>query len=998
VEPTENTGNSLPVFVQTGDSSTPSAELFTDPVCQMKVGKEDAIDHLAYKGHTYYFCHVNCIVRFNRNPDQYAVAHEPHADGVALLDEESESMAEEPVLEVEELTPESVPQVTKSEESAAKSEGQQPKSGEPEPEPEKLEPEPEESSPEPETLELKPEESSPEPEAPEPKPEESSPEPETPEPKPEQSSPEPETPEPKPEESSPEPETPEPKPEQSSPEPETPEPKPEQSSPEPETPEPKPEESSPEPETPEPKPEESSPEPDKLEQKPERPSPEPEKLEQAARPQYTCPMHPQILADLPGPCPLCGMALELLEPTLALEDDTELRDMERRFQLAIPLTMSVFLCGLPDMLGLPAEQLISGFTPPMVNFAQLVLTSPVIWLAAPFFGRAMDSFKNRSWNMFTLIGSGVAITYLYSLVASLAPASIPSGFDMHDGVPFTYFEPAAVITTLALLGQVLELKARKQTGLAIRELLHLTPEVAHFVKLDGNEIDINIGDLAIKDKLRVRPGENIPTDGIVLDGRSAVDESMVTGESNLVDKSSGDTVIGGTTNQAGCLTMVATQVGKDTLVARIVKLVAGAQRSRAPVQQQVDKITRFFVPAVAIVALVTFIAWAAWGPPPVLKYALLNAIAVLIIACPCALGLATPMSVMVAMGRGAKAGVLIRDAQALEKLSSVKLLVVDKTGTLTEGRPTVSKVICLGKWAEGQIMMLAAAVEAGSEHPLARAFVEHADSRDLADCKATDFFYQPGGGVTANADGHSLVIGSARFLREVLTTGKADLEKALSRVADQVEAMTRDGITPVMVACDGDLAAVVALSDKVRPSAKATVDELKLLGIKVHMLTGDKEATARYVAEQLGITDVTAEVSPMQKHDFIVQLQKTAEPGTVAMAGDGINDAPALAQAAVGIAMGSGTNIAIESADIVLAHGDLSGILRAVRLSQAMKANIKQNLILAFGYNVLAVPVAAGVLYPFTGLLLNPVVASLAMSFSSVSVIANALRLRRTAL
>lgn len=910
MEPTENTGNSLPVFVQTGASSTPGPELFTDPVCHMMVDRADAIDLVVFRGNTYYFCSKNCTVKFSRHPEQYAISLEPKA-------EEVEPTADEPDPKAEELE-------SKPEEIAAETAELDPVAEKPSPATEELEPKAEKLEPKAEELDPKIEELDPKIEEPVSKVEEL-----------------------------------------------------------------------------EPKAEEIAPmaaEPIAVTAEPAPQEPIALTSEPPTGPQYTCPMHPQVLTDKPGPCPLCGMALELLEPTLALDDESELKNMERRLQWAIPLTLTVFLCGLPDMLHMSPEQFISGFTPPVVNFTELILTSPVIWLATPFFGRAADSIKHNSWNMFTLIGTGVGVTYGYSLVASLAPQIIPSGFGMHEGLPYTYFEPAAVITTLALLGQVLELRARKQTGLAIRELLSLTPSIAHFVKLDGSEIDIDASELAVQDKLRVRPGENIPTDGIVLEGRSSVDESMLTGESNAVDKSKGDTVIGGTTNEDGSLIIEATQVGKDTLVARIVKLVAGAQRSRPQAQQQVDKIAAVFVPAVALIALLTFTAWAIWGPAPALSYAFLNSIAVLIIACPCALGLATPMSVMVAIGRGARSGLLIRDAQALEKLSSVTLLVVDKTGTLTEGKPSVTKVICLGKWAEGQIMMLAAAVEAASEHPLARAFVEHADSRDLADCKATDFVYQPGGGVTANADGHSLAIGSAKFLREVLTSSKADLEKALASVATHIDAMTSQGDTPVMVACDGDLAAVIALSDIVRPSAKATVDELKVLGIKVHMLTGDQEATARYVASQLGITDVTAEASPMQKYDFIMKLQQSAEASSVAMAGDGINDAPALAQAAVGIAMGSGTNIAIESADIVLAHGDLSGILRAVRLSHAMKTNIKQNLILAFGYNVLAVPIAAGVLYPFTGLLLNPMLASLAMSFSSVSVIANALRLRRTAL
>jgi P-type Cu+ transporter len=717
--------------------------------------------------------------------------------------------------------------------------------------------------------------------------------------------------------------------------------------------------------------------------------------------QYSCPMHADVITEKPGPCPLCGMALDPLDPTVAGEDDSELVDMENRLKWAVPFTCAAVLASLPDMLGMPADEFIPQLNQGLLNIAQMIIVTPVIWLARPFFNRALDSLKNKSWNMFTLIAGGVGVSYLYSVVAALMPSFIPAGFGMHnavgEGLPYVYFEPAAVITTLALLGQVLELKARKQTGQAIRELIGLTPSLAHFVKIDESEIDIPLAKLLIGDRVRVRPGEHIPTDGIVLEGKSSVDESMITGESNLVDKADGDTVIGGTLNHNGVLVVQVHAVGNDTLVARIVKLVVGAQRSRPPVQKRVDRIAAVFVPAVVIVAVLTFVAWAALGPAPALEKALMCTIAVLIIACPCALGLATPMSVMVAMGRGAKSGILVRDAEALEKLSSINTLVVDKTGTLTEGKPSLTKVITIGRFAEGQTLMLCAAVEAASEHPLARAFVEHADKRGLADCQAKDFFYEPGGGVRATADGHVMVIGKPAFLLESLPTERADLEKAMAKVSEQVEAMSKEGATPVMVACDGDLAAVVAFSDQVRPSARAAVDELRNLGIKIHMLTGDREGTARHVAEQLGITDVSAEVTPVDKHAFVSKLQETAG-NVVAMAGDGINDAPALAKADVGIAMGSGTSIAIESADIILVHGDLNGIVRAIHLSQAMKANIKQNLNLAFGYNILAVPIAAGLIYPFTHMLLDPMLASLAMSLSSVSVIANALRLKKAPL
>lgn len=735
---------------------------------------------------------------------------------------------------------------------------------------------------------------------------------------------------------------------------------------------------------------------------------------------YTCPMHPEIVTSKPGPCPLCGMALESIEPGEGEEDDGELRDMQRRFKLSLAFTLPLFALSIPDMIGMSHAPLFS-LNPAQTNALQFALATPVIWLAKPFFERGWSSLKNRSWNMFTLIAGGVGISYGYSAVATilatLVPNAIPASFGM-DGTgmtgtmagsaipgtgtagsnlagsgPHTYFEPAAVITTLALLGQVLELNARKQTGAAIRQLLSLTPQKAHFIKCDNSEVDIDAAKLEVKDKLRVRPGESIPVDGVVVSGQSSVDEAMLTGEAMPVPKAQGDTVIGGTINDTGSLIVEAKAVGKSTVVAQIVKLVSSAQRSRAPVQKAVDRIASVFVPAVVAVSVLTFITWASFGPPPAFAYALLNAIAVLIIACPCALGLATPMSIMVAIGRGALAGILVRDAEALEQMAKVNVLVLDKTGTLTEGKPSVSAVKTLSCWSEDEVLQAAAAVEGASEHPLARAIAVCARERQLALASGESFQAFPGLGAGAQVNGKRVLVGNLAFIEKELPDNEANgANGAIEAARTCLKELSADGATVVLVAADSDIVGAIALTDKLKDNARESLAQLKRLGMSIHMLSGDSQAAAARIANELGI-EFTAPVSPQQKHEYVEKLVN--EGKAVAMAGDGINDAPALSRASVGIAMGNGTNIAIASAGIVLLKGDLRGIERARKLSLAMEQNIKQNLALAFGYNALAVPIAAGVLYPFIGLLLNPMVASAAMALSSVSVIANALRLRR---
>jgi Cu+-exporting ATPase len=621
----------------------------------------------------------------------------------------------------------------------------------------------------------------------------------------------------------------------------------------------------------------------------------------------------------------------------------------------------------------------------MAVWLQMVLATPaVLWAGWPFFERGWASLQSRHLNMFTLIALGTGVAYAYSLVAALAPGLFPASFRMSDGRVPLYFEAAAVIVALVLLGQLLELRARAQTGSAIRALLDLAPKTARLVRDDGSEVDIDLGRVVLGQRLRVRPGEKVPVDGSVLDGVSAVDESMLTGEPLPVEKNPGDAVVGGTVNMSGSLVIRAERVGADTLLARIVAMVAAAQRSRAPIQQLADTVAGWFVPAVMAVALVAFIAWVVFGPPPALAFALVNAIAVLIIACPCALGLATPMSIMVGTGRGAQTGVLIRNAEALQALEAVDTLVADKTGTLTEGRPRLVGAVSLGDIAEDELLRLAASLERGSEHPLAAAIVAGAEAKGLALSGASEFRVEAGRGITGIVDHRRLAVGNAALLD---TQG---VHTAL--LAAEADRLRRDGQGVMLVAIDGEPAGLLAVADPVKGNARAAVEALRRDGIRVVMLTGDSRTTAEAVARRLGIDDVIAEVLPDQKAETIRKLQEDGR--FVAMAGDGINDAPALAQAQVGIAMGSGTDVAMESAAVTLVKGDLAGILRARRLSRLTMRNIRQNLFFAFVFNAAAVPIAAGVLYPFTGLLLNPMIASAAMSLSSVLVVGNALRLR----
>ena len=700
---------------------------------------------------------------------------------------------------------------------------------------------------------------------------------------------------------------------------------------------------------------------------------------------WVCPMHPQIVRSAPGTCPICGMALEPRTVALGEAANPELVDMTRRFWISAVVTAPLLALGMLDML--PGQLLASLLSPKTWVWTQLVLAAPVVvWAGWPFFQRGLASVVNRHLNMFTLIALGTGTAFVFSVVATLAPDALPAAFRGHGGAPAVYFEPAAVITVLVLLGQVLELRARSATSSALRALLGLAPKTARRLETEaGMEADVAIEVLKPGDRLRVRPGERVPVDGVVVEGHSAIDESMITGEPIPVEKHPDSPVTGGTVNGTGSFVMRAEKVGSATLLAHIVRMVSEAQRTRAPIQRLADQISALFVPAVILAAALTFAVWALVGPEPRLAYGLVNAVAVLIIACPCALGLATPMSIMVATGRGAVAGVLVRRAEALEILEKVDTIVVDKTGTLTEGKPRLTSVVTAPGVSEATVLGLAASLEQGSEHPLAAAIVAGARARDVALATSTDFASITGKGVAGRASGHEVVLGNVKLLEERGIDPGA--------LAQEADALRRDGATVLYAAVDGRAAGLLAVSDPVKASAAEALRLLRAAGVRVVMLTGDSRVTAAAVARTLGIDDVVAEVLPDEKAQAVARLQR--EGHRVAMAGDGVNDAPGLAQADVGIAMGTGTDVAMESAGMTLVKGDLGGIVRARRLSQATMRNIRQNLLFAFGYNLLGVPLAAGVLYPFFGVLLSPMIASAAMSLSSVSVIGNALRLRR---
>jgi P-type Cu+ transporter len=696
---------------------------------------------------------------------------------------------------------------------------------------------------------------------------------------------------------------------------------------------------------------------------------------------YTCPMHPEIRRPGPGSCPICGMALEPEMVTAETGPNPELLDMTRRFWIAAALSVPVVVLEMGGHLAgahawLPQK---------LSNWIQLALATPVVlWAGWPFFVRGWQSLVTRNLNMFTLIALGIGVAYGYSVVATLAPELFPEAFRAHDGAVAVYFEAASVITTLVLLGQVLELRARERTSGAIRALLDLAPKVARRIRQGGDEEDIPLDAVAVGDLLRVRPGEKIPVDGEVAEGFSTIDQSMVTGESMPVDVTPGDKVIAGTLNQRGSFIMRAEKIGRDTLLARIVQMVAQAQRSRAPIQRLADQVAGWFVPAVIAVALLAFSGWALYGPEPRFAFGFVAAVSVLIIACPCALGLATPMSIMVGVGRGAEAGVLIKNAEALERMERVDTLIVDKTGTLTEGKPKVTRIVPAAGFGENEVLRLAASVERASEHPLATAIVQAAVEKKLPLATVRGFDSPLGKGAVGMVEEHRIALGNAKFM--------AELGVGLGALGAEAESLRGDGATAIFLAADGKPAGIIAIADPIKPTTPQALAALAMEGVRVIMLTGDNSTTARAVARRLGIADVEAEVLPEQKAAVVERLR--AEGRVVAMAGDGVNDAPALAAADVGIAMGSGTEVAMESAGVTLLKGDLNGIVRARRLSQATMRNIRQNLFFAFIYNAAGVPIAAGVLYPVFGLLLSPVIAAAAMALSSVSVIANALRLR----
>ncbi len=700
---------------------------------------------------------------------------------------------------------------------------------------------------------------------------------------------------------------------------------------------------------------------------------------------YTCPMHPEVRQEGPGSCPICGMALELEMVTAEAGPDPELADMTRRFWIALVLALPVFVLEMGSHV-LDLHALIA---PERSAWVQFALSSPVVlWAGAPFFARGWASLKSGHLNMFTLIALGVGTAWSYSVTALLAPGLFPAAFRGHGGAVAIYFEAAAVITVLVLLGQVLELRARAQTSGAIRALLDLMPKSARRIRNDGTDEEVALDQVQVGDRLRVRPGEKVPADGTLLEGRVAIDESLVTGESMPVTKAAGDSVIGGSLNTTGGFVMRAERVGAETLLAQIVQMVAQAQRSRAPIQRLADRVSGWFVPAVMAAAALAFAAWALLGPEPRLAYALVSAVSVLIIACPCALGLATPMSIMVGVGRGARAGVLIRDAAALERLEAIDTLVIDKTGTLTEGRPAVTAIRPARGFEEIEVLRLAAGLERNSEHPLADAILRAAAERGLTLAEPMDFDSPVGKGVVGQVDGRRVALGSARFLTE--------LGVDVSGLEAEAEALRAGAATAIFAGIDGLAAGVIAIADPLKPTTAEAVRALKADGVRVVMLTGDNRTTAQAVARRLGIDEVEAEVLPQDKARVVERLR--AEGRAVAMAGDGVNDAPALAAADVGVAMGAGADVAIESAGITLLSGDLQGLVKARRLSRAVMGNIRQNLVFAFAYNAAGVPLAAGLLYPTFGLLLSPQVAAAAMALSSVSVIGNALRLRRVRL